>query len=421
MRVKAYLVLRPHGYYVYYTDSNGKYKGKTLKTKNKDEAKRRLAKFKEELEREIYLTWERDRYQYLNQVYAKEITEYEKNPGMYEVEPPNEYELEIMQLKEEIKRLKMGQSEMSNNVIPSSETIDPTVKEFYEEVIQWVKDNKRASTVSSYQTIWKEVLKYLKPKYVSDITEEKLLSMFRAMRDKGIMDKTIIGKISNLLMIFNIGLKQKLYTGPNPVKGISEILNLKVEASPRVRSLSVNQLSTLIGIAKNQSRDMYLAICISGYSGLRKGEVANLRWEDIDFESNHIDIRDKKLNLKKGIVAWKPKTNAGVRVINLLPELKEILLPYQKESGYVIEKISNRSQWNLQNDFEAIRKEFNVPWFSFHTLRHTFVTILFDQGVKMKYVSMMLGHESESITEKIYYHFDPDKALTGVNLSGNGK
>lgn len=416
MRVKAYLVLRPHGYYVYYTDSNGKYKGKTLKTKNKDEAKRRLAKFKEELEREAYLTWEWDRYEYLKQVYSKDITEYENNPGMYEVEPPNEYEMEIMLLKEEIKRLKMGHIEMSNNVIPASEIIDPTVKEFFDEVIQWVKDNKRASTVRSYQSTWKEVLKYLKPKYISDITEEKLLSMFRAIRDKGVMDKTIIGKLSNLLMMFNIGLKKKLYTGPNPVKGISEILNCKVEASPRVRALSVVQLTTLISIAKNQSRDMYLAISISGYSGLRKGEVANLRWEDIDFESDHIDIRNKKLDQKKGIVAWKPKTKAGERVINLLPELKDILLPYKKESGYIIENIPNRLQWNLPTEFNSIRKEFNVPWFSFHTLRHTFVTMLFDQGVKLKYVSRMLGHESESITEGIYYHFDPDNALKGVNL-----
>lgn len=63
----------------------------------------------------------------------------------------------------------------------------------------------------------------------------------------------------------------------------------------------------------------------------------------------------------------------------------------------------NRAKWALPSEFEQVRKELGVSWFMFHDLRHTFASLLLNQGLEVHIVAKILGHESRDVTEKITF------------------
>ncbi len=430
-KIQAYLVKRTHGvWYLYYTDAEGKYKGRSLKTKNEREARSKRRQCIAQLERDMYNRAEMERIAYLEKYYAEDIAAYEKDPTQFQPEEISEQELKIMELEAEIRKLKGIQPREE----PISFTLDedgaaedgpdianPDVEEFWEQFFAWAKENRRVHTLDHYQTAWRKLLRYIKPKTVLDITPEKILSMMTALKKTKVSDKTINYNLCAIQTIFETAIREGFFTGENPANGIRKKIKLEVDTPQKPKALTMDQLSRLIEIAQKSTRDMYLAIAIGGYSGLRKGEIANLRWEDFDFENDTLSVTKKERNSKKGIVGWVAKTKAGYRTLPLFPELKEILLPYRKDSGYVIEaKNIQRSKWALPKEFSQIRKEFGVPWFTFHVLRHTFASLLLNQGLEVHIVAKILGHESMAVTEKIYFHFIPLTRKVRLKNIGQG-
>jgi len=430
-KIQAYLVKRTHGvWYLYYTDAEGKYKGRSLKTKNEREARSKRRQCIAQLERDMYNCAEMERIAYLEKYYAEDIAAYEKDPSRFQPEEVSFEQLRIMELEAEIRKIKgiqprekpisftLDENEAAED---GPDIVNPGVEEFWERFFAWAKENRRPNTLVHYQTAWRKLLRYIKPKTVLDITPEKILSMMLALKKTKVKDKTINYNLCAIQTIFQTSIQEGFFTGTNPADGIRKKIKLDIETTKKAKALSVDQLSQLIEIAKKTTRDMYLAIAIGGYSGLRKGEIANLRWEDIDFENDTVSITRKERNNKKGIVGWVAKTKAGYRTLPLFPELKEILLSYGKESGYVIEaKNMQRSKWALPKEFDQIRKEFKVPWFTFHVLRHTFASLLLNQGLEVHIVAKILGHESMAVTEKIYFHFIPLTRKISLKNVGQG-
>ena len=185
---------------------------------------------------------------------------------------------------------------------------------------------------------------------------------------------------------------QGFYLGDNPVPKALKKVKLRKERTVKVRALSYEQLATMLGKAKNASTELYLGMALGGYAGMRIGEVGNLRWEDIDLEQGLIRIQPKQE--AAGISAWEAKTNNSYRQIPISEELLEILNNLQKDSGYVIEyqgrKIS-RSSFRFDNDkhWESVTGSFKD--FTFHMLRHTFVSMLLNEGRSLEVVSKIIG------------------------------
>ena len=150
--------------------------------------------------------------------------------------------------------------------------------------------------------------------------------------------------------------------------------------------------------------DMWRLIVLLGAdAGLRRGEISELRWQDVDFQNNQLYIAPNKTIYHRFV----PMTEA----------LRNTLEIVKKDA--INEFVINAGQYGthvrkdcLTKSYRLITKAAGVPSF-LHKLRHTFASHLVQNGVDLYVVSKLLGHSSIKMTE-IYAHLLPDNFQRAV-------
>ncbi len=185
-----------------------------------------------------------------------------------------------------------------------------------------------------------------------------------------------------------------------------------------------------------EAKDGLLLLITLG-TGLRLGEALALRWSDVDLDKAEIRITRALERVKQPDDSYKdiestPKNQSSIRTVKLPERLLEILrgmkdqmdpLPEKskvkakskgrqlvedstknielvfsgKEGSYVFNKNPNRH-------LQAICKEIGINTITYHNLRHTYATRLFEKGVPIKTVQALLGHADIETTQNIYIH-----------------
>lgn len=176
------------------------------------------------------------------------------------------------------------------------------------------------------------------------------------------------------------------------------------------------------------------------WTGMRVGEVLGLRWCDIDFEKNTINVDhtlmlypkyDKNTNhVYSTLIVNTTKTKAGNRIVPMIAKVKAAFLEeqlFQKELG-----IKSRSNIDGYSDFVFVKHNRNagkvlypillnnalkriilacnklqhstlvLPYFTCHHLRHTFATRMCESGMNVKAIQSILGHANYNITMDVY-------------------
>lgn len=155
-------------------------------------------------------------------------------------------------------------------------------------------------------------------------------------------------------------------------------------------------------------KPVYLTILLLG---LRRGEVAGLRWQDIDDQRGIIHICNQRQYIQgKGIIDCPPKSSAGVRDLPLLPAIETTLQPLYtlhqigaSKSPYVFGGIVPSSiNHALKRDCEVL----SLPPISVHGLRHTFATMAITNNQSIRVLQTVLGHSDITTTSKIYAHVE---------------
>lgn len=170
-------------------------------------------------------------------------------------------------------------------------------------------------------------------------------------------------------------------------------------------------------------------------TGLRQSELLGLRWEDVDFEKGCIKVKntimrqrkfDEEGNRPSGnetkteIIAGKPKTKKGIRTIPLPPSIITKLKKHEfaqqeekkkldflwQENGLVFtsEIGTNIEPRRMLDVFHRLLKEAGLQRRGIHALRHTFATRAIENGVDVKTLSELLGHEDVTTTLNLYVH-----------------
>lgn len=176
--------------------------------------------------------------------------------------------------------------------------------------------------------------------------------------------------------------------------------------------------------------------------GLRRGEICGLSWGDIDFERNMVDVTHSYDNLGnlKGT-----KTKAGTRILPLHPVAREGLLQIKEAQKVAFEK-NNLSRYqhkagrgekeklvqgpetpvitgkygqrvlptSMSRWWSIDRKEYGLPGYTLHELRHTYLTMLAMSGVHPKVMQELAGHYSSQITMDIYTHVSMEAKRAAV-------
>jgi integrase len=141
------------------------------------------------------------------------------------------------------------------------------------------------------------------------------------------------------------------------------------------------------------------------HTGLRRGELFKLRWEDIDMERRLIILRDPKGKVDTTL----PLSNKAVDVLRCIPR--------DYETEYVFYGKGGQQRVDFSGPWKRIRKAAGLPNnFRLHGLRHHFASALVSDGVDIYTVSKLLTHKDIKTTQR-YAHL-ADKALRdAVNRS----
>jgi len=186
------------------------------------------------------------------------------------------------------------------------------------------------------------------------------------------------------------------------IRGLSfRIKLIKNVNNEKTGYLSVQERGNLIKAAQEYPyRLIGNLILFLFYTGCRKGESFHLKWEDIKWNENTIEL----VETKSGVKQYIPLTEILIEFLKT--HKKEF--PPQDSCPYVFPSKNGKMLKNIRKTAKAIFKNAGLPDdFRIHDIRHAYACALVEKGVEIQVVSKLLRHGSITITEKRYARFSP--------------
>jgi integrase len=281
----------------------------------------------------------------------------------------------------------------------------PNFKQVAKDWKELKRSNIRASSMRMYEGHLKNHFSYInhmKVNRISTATVEKFISR---KRNEG-MNLTTLRKV---IVTFNQVMKYAVrhqYTVFNPVRDAERPKDQGNEKKPSIRILSPFEIKSFLDSENDKKYKALFMLAIM--SGARQGELLGLKWTDVDWFNNQIHIQR---SFNEG--AWyKPKSKTSNRKIDLGPatmsELKKWRMAcplnpndliFPNEAGNPINHANM-----LRRQFYPAMKKVGIHKIRFHDLRHTYASLLIEQGENLKYIQSQLGHASPVVTLNVYAH-----------------
>ncbi|MCY8144339.1 tyrosine-type recombinase/integrase [Bacillus haynesii] len=188
-----------------------------------------------------------------------------------------------------------------------------------------------------------------------------------------------------------------------------------------VETWSIEECNTFLNRMRQQKEHIFMLYYLALYTGMRRGEILGLKWQDIDFEDKRIYVRNSLYYVSgQGLVLQSTKTKSGNRNIAItkedIRELKAYKIKKQEQllqvgmnltgNHFVISAFGGEpvNPNTIHKQFLYDIKLAGVKRIRFHDLRHTHATIMLEIGENSKVVSERLGHANTSITLDKYSH-----------------
>ena len=237
---------------------------------------------------------------------------------------------------------------------------------------------------------------------------KKLLSSGRVERieskkqSKGLSPKTVRNLHQIIASAMKLAREQRLIAA-DPTEGCALP---KVERK-EMKTLPVEQLTSFLREAKESG--VFELYYVELATGLRRGELLGLKWEDLDLERGDLRVRRQIARINGEVVEAPLKTKNAYRTLPLAQDTVDILKLQKKKVGsspWVFPSPNGGpiSPDSVGNMLHRVLKRAGLSRIRFHDLRHTFATLALQNGVDIKTVSGMLGHYSAGFTLDTYAH-----------------
>lgn len=187
------------------------------------------------------------------------------------------------------------------------------------------------------------------------------------------------------------------------------------------------ELRKLFSVLENENLKHRIWIALTFSTGLRRGELFGIRWNDIDFDDKTLSIRRSISNVNHKVTAKETKNISSTRVISLPDTIIAMLQEYRKEYEAHYQQIVHTNIFEgvgrLRDEYifithtgrvshpdafnsylKAMTKRYGLMNITPHTLRHCSASYLIANNVDIQTVAARLGHASTAVTQTIYSH-----------------
>lgn len=262
------------------------------------------------------------------------------------------------------------------------------LKDFIGQYIEYSKANKKAKSTEIDIMALKNLSSFINDenKYIDDVTEEEI-EKYKIHRGKSVSISTITRELTSLKHFFSMAERWNK-TKTNPAK------NVKKPGEPpgRVRYLTKDEIPRLLSECKKLSY-LHLFVVIALHTGMRKGEILGLKWEDIDFDNELIHLRDSKSVERADII------------------MNSVVKRYME--GFTSDGENIFPVDDLKRSFKGALNRAKIKNFRIHDLRHTFASHLAMSGTPLATLKELMRHKDIKMTLR-YAHLSPSHKRQSV-------
>ena len=271
-------------------------------------------------------------------------------------------------------------------------------KTFKEISSLWLGTVKERIAIKSIKKL-EYMIKHLSALNDCKITDIKLFQLQKIFDEMTFSYNYKCNIKSTLNLVFEFALKND-FVDNNKVKFVE--LGKKNTVIER-KIFTKNEIKILW---KNLKVENVYTILILIYTGMRVGELLNLKVTDVDLDNKIIHIRESK-------------TSAGVRTIpipnKILPLFTNNIL-YENKYFFGTTNNTKMSYISFRYRFEKALKKISLQRHTIHDTRHTFATMLNNADANSTSIIKLIGHSDFSTTENVYTHKDIEELRKAINL-----
>jgi len=282
----------------------------------------------------------------------------------------------------------------------------------------WIDDIKalkcEETTLYGYRNIINNHLIPAIGKYkLQQLNPVILNKYFKSKKEEGLSNNTLSKHYDLLKDALKHAVNEEKIL-KNPLDKVEPIKTQRKE----MNFYNIEQLKTLFKVVENDR--MEIVVKLAGMLGLRREEIAGLKWDNIDFNNKLITIAEARTQAGKNIISKGTKNRSSHRtlyvpdeIVRLLAVIKQkqeeqkaLLGEAYKDEGYVI-AWENGEPYRpnyLSDLFKKIIDDNKLPPLRLHGLRHTFASIANELGINLYDISKALGHSQVGTTSQVYTH-----------------
>ncbi len=310
-----------------------------------------------------------------------------------------------------------------------------TMEHFLEYWLEEVHRNtiRTSSYVEYRRDLDNHILPALGHVRLQKLTIQQVESFYARMAKEGLSAKTISG----IHGVLRKALAHAVYLNLIS-RNVCDIVkkSLPRKARREVRTLTKEQAQALLEHLRG-CYQLEALFTLALITGMRRGEIAALRWDDISFEQKYLQVcrSARRTGAGFGLQVSEPKTASSRRKISLSPFLLEVLQQHRRQQEDLQRTAGDAWQDNdlvfcnrhggfinpdtLRVWFKESLEDAGLPSMRFHDLRHSAATLLLAMGVHVKVVQELLGHSNVLITLNTYSHVLPslhEKAMDDLSI-----
>jgi len=290
-------------------------------------------------------------------------------------------------------------------------------------LITYSKPNVRIATWESYETMIRVHIKPsigniplqdLRPEHLQTLYNDKLKN--GRIKGGGLSPKTV-GYIHTVLhMALKQATREQLV-----IRNVAELVNKPRQKKHEITPLTLDEIKVfLTAVVEHRFFVPFLLEC---HTGLRRGELLGLRWQDIDFKQNSLTVKQALIRTRQGLLMSEPKTPKSRRTIPLSNEVMATLKSHKAKQSQ--DKLLAGTAYenadlvfcnalgkpidprNFTKQFARILTSAGLPVVRFHDMRHSHATMLLMLNEHPKVVQERLGHSTIAMTLDTYSHILP--------------